>query len=147
MLTSCTLPQYDEVENKRHDGLSRVSVCIMLHLHLCSLLQLLTYSTCRLQHVTRTQPQSVAVFLTCHLFPPNRESSICQVRATVMLYDDTNKRWVPAGSETASVSRVQIYCNATANTYRVVGRKIQADQQVKAKHNVCLTDKWSKSLI
>lgn len=57
-----------------------------------------------------------------------------------MLYDDTNKRWVPAGSETPSFSRVQIYHNATANTYRVVGRKIQADQQVKAKHSACLTD-------
>lgn len=57
-----------------------------------------------------------------------------------MLYDDTNKRWVPAGSETPSFSRVQIYHNAAANTYRVVGRKIQADQQVKAKHSACLTD-------
>ncbi|XP_045897946.1 vasodilator-stimulated phosphoprotein-like [Micropterus dolomieu] len=58
------------------------------------------------------------------------ESSICQVRATVMLYDDTNKRWVPAGSDTPSFSRVQIYHNPGANTFRVVGRKLQADQQV-----------------
>ncbi|XP_036974625.1 vasodilator-stimulated phosphoprotein-like isoform X1 [Acanthopagrus latus] len=58
------------------------------------------------------------------------ESSICQVRATVMLYDDNNKRWVPAGSDSPSFSRVQIYHNPTANTFRVVGRKLQADQQV-----------------
>ncbi|XP_035522838.1 vasodilator-stimulated phosphoprotein-like [Morone saxatilis] len=59
------------------------------------------------------------------------ESSICQVRATVMLYDNTNKRWVPAGSDTQpSLSRVQIYHNPAANTFRVVGRKVQADQQV-----------------
>ncbi|TWW74221.1 vasodilator-stimulated phosphoprotein-like isoform X2 [Takifugu flavidus] len=58
------------------------------------------------------------------------ETSICQVRATVMLYDDTNKRWMPAGSEPPSFSRVQIYHNTAANTFRVVGRKIQADQQV-----------------
>lgn len=81
--------------------------------------------------------------LTCHLFPPTSECSVCQVRATVMLYNDTNKRWVPAGSETPSFSRVQIYHNATANTYRVVGRKIQADQQVTATYNACLTEKWS----
>ncbi|XP_034070712.1 vasodilator-stimulated phosphoprotein-like [Gymnodraco acuticeps] len=37
------------------------------------------------------------------------ESSICQVRATVMLYDDVHKRWVPAGSEAPSISRVHIY--------------------------------------
>nr|XP_046267489.1 vasodilator-stimulated phosphoprotein-like [Scatophagus argus] len=58
------------------------------------------------------------------------ESSVCQVRATVMLYDDTNKRWVPAGSDSPSFSRVQIYHNPTTNTFRVVGRKMQADQQV-----------------
>lgn len=49
-----------------------------------------------------------------------------------MLYDDSNKRWMPAGSETPSFSRVQIYHNTAANTFRVVGRKIQADQQVEA---------------
>lgn len=79
--------------------------------------------------------------VSCHVFLTHRryhassatsETSVCQVRATVMLYDDTNKRWMPAGSETPSFSRVQIYHNATANTYRVVGRKIQADQQVEA---------------
>uniref|UniRef100_A0A3Q4GIY7 WH1 domain-containing protein n=1 Tax=Neolamprologus brichardi TaxID=32507 RepID=A0A3Q4GIY7_NEOBR len=58
------------------------------------------------------------------------ESSICQVRATVMLYDDNSKRWVPAGSDSTSISRVQIYHNPSANTFRVVGRKMQADQQV-----------------
>lgn len=126
-------------ENKRHDGLNKISICIMLHLHLCFLLNWL--HTCRVQHVMRTQAQTVASF------SPTSESSICQVRATVMLYDDNNKRWVPAGSESPSLCRVHIYHNATANTYRVVGRKIQADQQVKAKHNVCLSDKWSKYLI
>lgn len=53
-----------------------------------------------------------------------------------MLYDDSSKRWLPAGSETPSFSRVQIYHNAAANTYRVVGRKIQADQQVNAKQKL-----------
>lgn len=57
-----------------------------------------------------------------------------------MLYDDTNKRWVPAGCEPPSFSRVQIYHNATANTYRVVGRKLQADQQVRAEPGAGLPD-------
>lgn len=63
--------------------------------------------------------------------PSNSETSICQVKATVMLYDDTNKRWVPAGSDSPSFSRVQIYHNPVANTFRVVGRKLTADQQVQ----------------
>ncbi|XP_014827118.1 PREDICTED: vasodilator-stimulated phosphoprotein-like [Poecilia mexicana] len=58
------------------------------------------------------------------------ESSLCAVRATVLLYDDSSKRWVPAGSDATHVSRVQIYHNASTNTFRVVGRKLQADQQV-----------------
>uniref|UniRef100_A0AAZ3Q1C2 WH1 domain-containing protein n=1 Tax=Oncorhynchus tshawytscha TaxID=74940 RepID=A0AAZ3Q1C2_ONCTS len=58
------------------------------------------------------------------------ESSICQVRATVMQYDDGNKRWVPAGEGGQAFSRVQIYHNPVANTFRVVGRKLQGDQQV-----------------
>lgn len=51
-----------------------------------------------------------------------------------MLYDDASKRWVPAGSDSPSFSRVQIYHNPVANTFRVVGRKLQADQQVLDKH-------------
>uniref|UniRef100_A0A3Q3W8Q7 WH1 domain-containing protein n=1 Tax=Mola mola TaxID=94237 RepID=A0A3Q3W8Q7_MOLML len=62
---------------------------------------------------------------------PSLTSSICQMRATVMQYDDTNKRWVPAGSDSPSFSRVQIYHNPTANTFRIVGCKMQADQQVE----------------
>ena len=58
------------------------------------------------------------------------ETSICQARATVMLYEDATKRWIPAGPGVQSVSRLQIYHNTSNNTYRVVGRKIQADQQV-----------------
>uniref|UniRef100_A0A672RF52 WH1 domain-containing protein n=1 Tax=Sinocyclocheilus grahami TaxID=75366 RepID=A0A672RF52_SINGR len=58
------------------------------------------------------------------------ESSICQARATVMIYDDTNKKWVPAGTGPQTFSRVQIYHNPSNNAFRVVGRKIQTDQQV-----------------
>lgn len=49
-----------------------------------------------------------------------------------MLYDDSNKRWLPAGTGAQAFSRVQIYHNPTANSFRVVGRKMQPDQQVQA---------------
>uniref|UniRef100_A0A2K6LEZ9 Vasodilator-stimulated phosphoprotein n=1 Tax=Rhinopithecus bieti TaxID=61621 RepID=A0A2K6LEZ9_RHIBE len=58
------------------------------------------------------------------------ETVICSSRATVMLYDDGNKRWLPAGTGPQAFSRVQIYHNPTANSFRVVGRKMQPDQQV-----------------
>ncbi|XP_024139774.1 vasodilator-stimulated phosphoprotein [Oryzias melastigma] len=58
------------------------------------------------------------------------ESSICQARATVMVYDDANKKWLPAGAGPQTFSRVQIYHNPANNAFRVVGRKMQTDQQV-----------------
>lgn len=61
---------------------------------------------------------------------PGSETVVCSSRATVMLYDDSNKRWLPAGTGPQAFSRVQIYHNPTANAFRVVGRKMQPDQQV-----------------
>ncbi|XP_026154426.1 vasodilator-stimulated phosphoprotein isoform X3 [Mastacembelus armatus] len=58
------------------------------------------------------------------------ESSICQARATVMIYDDGTKKWLPAGTGPQTFSRVQIYHNPTNNAFRIVGRKMQTDQQV-----------------
>ncbi|KAF7242263.1 Vasodilator-stimulated phosphoprotein [Varanus komodoensis] len=58
------------------------------------------------------------------------ESVVCSTRATVMLYDDANKKWVPAGGGPQAFSRVQIYHSPANNTFRVVGRKMQPDQQV-----------------
>ncbi len=58
------------------------------------------------------------------------ESSICQARATVMIYNDADKKWVPAGTGPQTFSRVQIYHNPSNNAFRVVGRKMQTDQQV-----------------
>ncbi|KPP73095.1 hypothetical protein Z043_107853 [Scleropages formosus] len=47
-----------------------------------------------------------------------------------MIYDDANKKWVAAGAGPQTFSRVQIYHNPAANSFRVVGRKMQTDQQV-----------------
>ncbi|NXT43407.1 ENAH protein, partial [Pelecanoides urinatrix] len=61
----------------------------------------------------------------------NSEQSICQARAAVMVYDDANKKWVPAGGSTG-FSRVHIYHHTGNNTFRVVGRKIQDHQVSKS---------------
>ncbi|XP_073072754.1 protein enabled homolog isoform X5 [Manis javanica] len=61
--------------------------------------------------------------------PISHEQSICQARAAVMVYDDANKKWVPAGGSTG-FSRVHIYHHTGNNTFRVVGRKIQDHQVV-----------------
>ena len=45
-----------------------------------------------------------------------------------MVYDDVNKKWVPAGSSNG-FAKVHIYHHVVNNTYRVVGRKLQ-DQEV-----------------
>lgn len=47
-----------------------------------------------------------------------------------MVYDDGNKKWLPAGTGPQTFSRVQIYHNPSNNAFRVVGRKMQTDQQV-----------------
>lgn len=67
------------------------------------------------------------------------ESSICQARATVMIYDDGSKKWMPAGAGPQTFSRVQIYHNPTTNAFRIVGRKMQSDQQVTLSEVPCVT--------
>lgn len=67
------------------------------------------------------------------------ESSICQARATVMIYDDGSKKWMPAGAGPQTFSRVQIYHNPSTNAFRIVGRKMQSDQQVTLSEVPCVT--------
>ena len=51
------------------------------------------------------------------------EQSIVAAKASVMIYDDGNKRWVPSG-QSQGLSKVHIYHHTTNNTFRVVGRKV-----------------------
>lgn len=46
-----------------------------------------------------------------------------------MVYDDTQKKWVPSGSS-SGLSKVQIYHHLQNNTFRVVGRKLQDHEVV-----------------
>ncbi|XP_061734761.1 vasodilator-stimulated phosphoprotein isoform X2 [Nerophis ophidion] len=75
-------------------------------------------------------PQGQEVYSSNGQLTTNCESSICQARATVMIYDDGNKKWLPAGAGPQAFSRVQIYHNPSNNAFRIVGRKMQTDQQV-----------------
>ncbi|XP_017483144.1 PREDICTED: protein enabled-like, partial [Rhagoletis zephyria] len=59
----------------------------------------------------------------------NPESSIASARASVMVYDDANKKWLPSGTS-SGLSRVHIYQHIQNNTFRVVGRKLQDHEVV-----------------
>ncbi|XP_022249230.1 ena/VASP-like protein isoform X2 [Limulus polyphemus] len=57
------------------------------------------------------------------------EQSIASARASVMVYDDLNRRWLPSGSS-SGLSKVHIYQHVVNNTFRVVGRKLQDHEVV-----------------
>ncbi|XP_064623100.1 vasodilator-stimulated phosphoprotein-like isoform X3 [Lineus longissimus] len=57
------------------------------------------------------------------------EHSIVAARASVMIYDDANKKWIPSGSS-QGLSKVHIYYHSVNNTFRVVGRKLQDHEVV-----------------
>ncbi|KAI8116883.1 Protein enabled [Lucilia cuprina] len=57
------------------------------------------------------------------------EQSIIGARASVMVYDDNQKKWVPSGTS-SGLSKVQIYHHQQNNTFRVVGRKLQDHEVV-----------------
>ncbi|KAH9638142.1 hypothetical protein HF086_014321 [Spodoptera exigua] len=57
------------------------------------------------------------------------EQSISSARASVMVYDDVLKRWVPSGSS-SGLSKVHIYHHTQHNTFRVVGRKLNDHEVV-----------------
>ena len=73
----------------------------------------------------------ISLLLTSNpcVFLLHSEQSICQARASVMVYDDASKKWVPIKPGQQGFSRINIYHNTANNTFRVVGVKLQ-DQQV-----------------
>ncbi|KAM8921262.1 ena/VASP-like protein [Pelodytes ibericus] len=72
------------------------------------------------------------------------EQSICQARASVMIYDDTSKKWVPIKPGQQGFSRINIYHNTTSNTFRVVGVKLQ-DQQVVINYSLVKGLKYNQA--
>ncbi|XP_076355396.1 uncharacterized protein LOC143249439 isoform X1 [Tachypleus tridentatus] len=57
------------------------------------------------------------------------EQSVVSVRASVLIYDDQNKKWIPSGSS-SGLSKVHLYHHVANNTFRVVGRKLQDHEVV-----------------
>ena len=60
---------------------------------------------------------------------PSPEQSMVTARASVMLYDDSTKKWSTVGATqgtpaSANLSKLHIYFNGSVGTYRVVGRKV-----------------------
>ncbi|XP_078090221.1 ena/VASP-like protein isoform X1 [Mustelus asterias] len=72
------------------------------------------------------------------------EQSICQARASVMIYDDSSKKWVAAKPGQQGFSRVNIYHNTSNNTFRVVGLKLQ-DQQVVINYSIVKGLKYNQA--
>uniref|UniRef100_A0A3Q2HFP2 Ena/VASP-like protein n=1 Tax=Equus caballus TaxID=9796 RepID=A0A3Q2HFP2_HORSE len=72
------------------------------------------------------------------------EQSICQARASVMVYDDTSKKWVPIKPGQQGFSRITIYHNTASNTFRVVGVKLQ-DQQVVINYSIVKGLKYNQA--
>ncbi|XP_055969651.1 ena/VASP-like protein isoform X2 [Sorex fumeus] len=72
------------------------------------------------------------------------EQSICQARASVMVYDDTSKKWVPIKPGQQGFSRINIYHNTASSTFRVVGVKLQ-DQQVVINYSIVKGLKYNQA--
>ena len=65
------------------------------------------------------------------------EQALISIKATVMLFEEGTKKWVPAGppspdgtSQTIVPARVQIFLNPAAGSYRIVGRRGAPDHSV-----------------
>lgn len=66
-----------------------------------------------------------------------RETAIAGVRASVMVYDDGGKRWIPAGQGGQhGESKVQLFQHLRVTTYRIVARK-GPDHEVSALFFLC----------
>ncbi|KAG7467876.1 hypothetical protein MATL_G00136850 [Megalops atlanticus] len=72
------------------------------------------------------------------------EQSICQARASVMVYDDSSKKWVPIKPGQQGFSRINIYHNTANNSFRVVGVKLQ-DQQVVINYSIVKGLKYNQA--
>uniref|UniRef100_A0AAY4BXC3 Ena/VASP-like protein n=1 Tax=Denticeps clupeoides TaxID=299321 RepID=A0AAY4BXC3_9TELE len=63
---------------------------------------------------------------------------------TLMIYDDTSKKWVPIKPGQQGFSRINIYHNTANNTFRVVGVKLQ-DQQVVINYSIVKGLKYNQA--
>ncbi|XP_029681746.1 enah/Vasp-like a isoform X1 [Takifugu rubripes] len=98
----------------------------------------------RLQVLRYCLPQSVSDSGLFYNHIASSEQSICQARASVMVYDDASKKWVPIKPGQQGFSRINIYHNTANNTFRVVGVKLQ-DQQVVINYSIVKGLKYNQA--
>ncbi|XP_056282569.1 enah/Vasp-like a isoform X1 [Pseudoliparis swirei] len=98
----------------------------------------------RLQVLRYCLPQSVSDSGLFYSHIAASEQSICQARASVMVYDDASKKWVPIKPGQQGFSRINIYHNTANNTFRVVGVKLQ-DQQVVINYSIVKGLKYNQA--
>ncbi|XP_011939334.1 PREDICTED: ena/VASP-like protein isoform X5 [Cercocebus atys] len=108
--------------------------------------QLTSLKSCCWQATEPDLGQSWSCCPECSHFPTLTpyEQSICQARASVMVYDDTSKKWVPIKPGQQGFSRINIYHNTASNTFRVVGVKLQ-DQQVVINYSIVKGLKYNQA--
>ncbi|NWY22263.1 VASP protein, partial [Aphelocoma coerulescens] len=58
------------------------------------------------------------------------EQVLCSARASVLLYDEGQRQWVPAGGPPQSPSCVQLFHQPSTHSFRLVGRRLHPEQQV-----------------
>ncbi|XP_037550850.1 enah/Vasp-like a [Nematolebias whitei] len=98
----------------------------------------------RMQALRYCLPQSVSDSGLFYSHIAASEQSICQARASVMVYDDASKKWVPIKPGQQGFSRINIYHNTANNTFRVVGVKLQ-DQQVVINYSIVKGLKYNQA--
>ncbi|XP_054909222.1 enah/Vasp-like a isoform X1 [Poeciliopsis prolifica] len=98
----------------------------------------------RVQAVRYCLPQSISDSALFYGHIAASEQSICQARASVMVYDDASKKWVPIKPGQQGFSRINIYHNTANNTFRVVGVKLQ-DQQVVINYSIVKGLKYNQA--
>ncbi|XP_077476907.1 enah/Vasp-like a isoform X5 [Stigmatopora argus] len=98
----------------------------------------------RLRMLRYGLPQSVSDSGLFYNHISSSEQSICQARASVMVYDDASKKWVPIKPGQQGFSRINIYHNTANNTFRVVGVKLQ-DQQVVINYSIVKGLKYNQA--
>ncbi|XP_054597599.1 enah/Vasp-like a isoform X7 [Nothobranchius furzeri] len=98
----------------------------------------------RVQVMRYCFPQSVSDSGLFYSHIAASEQSICQARASVMVYDDASKKWVPIKPGQQGFSRINIYHNTANNTFRVVGVKLQ-DQQVVINYSIVKGLKYNQA--
>ena len=77
----------------------------------------------------------------------SNEVAVCSAKASVMLYEDATKKWVPSGeSGQQGLSKVQIYQHQSINSFRIVGRKIQVGKRnIYFSQKPFRTTRWSST--